>query len=107
MKIDQAKVFSGNGRKLIARVFINFMKTDQAEVVNDNGRKLPKVPRSIATVFINFVVFTSIGKRSLVFSMARVLRNGKRIRRLTQAEVVNDSGRELPEVPPKHCDSVH
>ena len=38
--------------------------------------------------------------------MARVLRNGKRIRRLTQAEVVNDSGRELPEVPPKHCESV-
>ena len=38
--------------------------------------------------------------------MARVLRNGKRIRRLTQAEVVNDSGRELPEVSTKHCESV-
>ena len=32
-----------------------------------------------------------------MFTMARV----------TQAEVVNDSGRELREVPPKHCESVH
>ena len=31
--------------------------------------------------------------------MAHVRSNGKRIRRLTQAEVVNDSGRELREVP--------
>ena len=38
--------------------------------------------------------------------MARVRSNGKRIRRLTQAEVVNDSGRELPEVSPKQCESV-
>ena len=42
-----------------------------------------------------------------MFTMARVRSNGKRICRLTQAEVVNNSGRGLREVPPKHCESVH
>ena len=37
-----------------------------------------------------------------MFTMASVRSNGKRIRRLTQAEVVNYSGRELPEVSPTH-----
>ena len=31
----------------------------QVEVVNDSGPKLPKVPRRIARVFINIIVFTS------------------------------------------------
>ena len=35
------------------------MKIDQAEVVNDSGRELREVPRRIARVFINFIVFTS------------------------------------------------
>ena len=39
----------------IARV----RRNQQDEVVNDIGRKLPKVPRGIARVFINFIVFTS------------------------------------------------
>ena len=30
----------------------------QAEEVNDSGQKLLKVPRTIAQVFINFIVFT-------------------------------------------------
>ena len=30
----------------------------QAEEVIDGGRKLPKVPRRIARVFINFIVFS-------------------------------------------------
>ena len=42
-----------------------------------------------------------------MFTMARVRSNGKCIRRLIQAKVVNDSGRELPKVPPKDCESVH
>ena len=42
-----------------------------------------------------------------MFTMARVRSNGKCIGRLSNAEVVNDSGRELPKVPPKHCESVY
>ena len=42
-----------------------------------------------------------------MLTRARGRSNGKRIRRLTRAEVVNDSGRELREVHPKYCKSVH
>ena len=42
-----------------------------------------------------------------MFTMARVRSNSECISRLTHAEVVNDSGRELREVPLKHCKSVH
>ena len=38
------------------------LNEDQAEVVNDNGRKLPKYPRGIPRVFINFIAFTRVGK---------------------------------------------
>ena len=51
-----------------------------------------KYPRRIATVFINSIVFTTVGKGFKVFTMARVR---------SKAEVVNDSGRKLPKVLPK------
>ena len=35
------------------------MKIEKADLVNENGRKLPKVPRSIVRVFINFIAFTN------------------------------------------------
>ena len=60
-----------------------------------------KYPRGIARVFINFIVLTRVGKGFQVFTMARVRSNGKWIWRLTQAEVVNDSGREVTESTPE------
>ena len=67
------------------------MKIDQAEVVNDSGRNLPKVPPRIASVFINFMVFTS----------------WQRLLSVDQTEVDKDSDRKLPKVPPKDCERVH
>ena len=66
-----------------------------------------KYLRSIAGVYINFIVFEHWKAFANSCTMARVRSNGKRIWRLIQAEVVNDSGCELGEVPPKHCESVY
>ena len=58
-----------------------------------------KYPRRIARVFIKiYIVFTSW--RYCAFE-------GKSLLRLTQVEVVNDSGRKLPKVPPKDGESIH
>ena len=61
-----------------------------------------KYPRSIARVFINFIVFTSWQTLLSVHDGARFEVKGR-----LKEEVVNDSGRKLPKVPPKYSEGVH
>ena len=77
--------FRSNGKFSIWRL-------TQAEVVNDNGQKLPKVPRRIARVFTNIIVFTSW--RWCAFEvMVQVSM------KIDASRSSYDNGRKLPKVP--------